>query len=67
MDSLKLSKNFNLSRESMKAMLEAFKTDKFVADVTREVFHAVAPASVSRTPAPISARALTPAAGVLVL
>lgn len=63
MDSLKLPKNFNLSKENMKATLEAFKAGKSVADVTWKVFHVVAPASVSQTPAPAFARALTPAAG----
>lgn len=41
MDKIKLSKNFTLSRESMKATLAAFKANKSVADVTREVFHIV--------------------------
>lgn len=34
----------------MKAMLKAFKACKSMVDMTREVFHAVAPASMSRTP-----------------
>lgn len=51
MDNTRLPKNFTLSRESMKAMLEAFKASKSAANVTREVFQVVAPASVSWTPA----------------
>ncbi|KAG8653903.1 hypothetical protein MANES_05G079850v8 [Manihot esculenta] len=38
MDSIKLSKNFTLSRESIKETLAAFKVNKSTADVTKEVF-----------------------------
>lgn len=58
MDTLNLPKNFNLSRENMKATLEAFKADKSVADMTRKVFN-----SVSQTSAPASTRFLAPVAG----
>lgn len=37
-DTIKLSKNFNMSQESMKVTLADFKANKTVADVTREVF-----------------------------
>lgn len=38
MDSIKLSKNFTLFRESIKETLAAFKINKSIADMTREVF-----------------------------
>lgn len=63
MENLKLPKNFTQSRESMKAMMEAFKAGKFVANVIRKVFQVVAPASASRTPTSASTWALTSAVG----
>lgn len=38
MDTIKLPKNFTLSRESMKATLAAFKSNKTMADVIRVDF-----------------------------
>lgn len=54
MDTIKLPKNFILSRESIKETLSTFKANKSIADVTREVFQTAAPASSARhsTPTP---------------
>lgn len=45
---IKLPKNFTLSRESIKKTLTAFKVNKFVTDVTREVFQVVTLVSSAR-------------------
>lgn len=58
MDNIKPPKNFTLSWESIKAMLDAFKAGRTVADVTREVFQVIAPTSAGWTTAPIPALAL---------
>lgn len=63
MDTIKLSKNFILSRESMKATLAVFKVNNTVADVTREVFQAVDLAAMNRSTAPTPTLVLMPAAG----
>lgn len=39
MDKIRLPKNFTLSWEGMKATLAAFKANKSMVDMTREVFH----------------------------
>ncbi|XP_043811749.1 uncharacterized protein LOC122723509 [Manihot esculenta] len=61
-DNIKLPKNFSMSWESMKAMLDAFKAGKTVADVILEVFQVVAPAAVNRTIVPALTLALVPTA-----
>lgn len=43
MDKIKPPKNFTMSRENMKATLEAFKVGRSVVDVTCEIFHAISP------------------------
>lgn len=43
MEKIKPPKNFTMSRENMKATLEAFRAGRSVADVTQEVFHAISP------------------------
>lgn len=58
MDNLKPPKNFTLSRESMKATLDAFKAGKTVANVTGEVFQAVAHAAAIWTTTPTLAPTL---------
>lgn len=60
MGTIKLPKNFTLTRESMKETLAAFKANKSVVDVTREVFQATAPAPLARhsTPTPTPSLAL---------
>lgn len=56
MGTIKLPKNFALSKKSTKETLVAFKANKSIADVIREVFQATAPTSSVRhsttTPAP---------------
>lgn len=45
MDKIKLPKNFTLSQENIKDTLAAFKANKSVAQVAREVFQVMAPVS----------------------
>lgn len=61
MDKIKLPKNFTLSRENMKDTLAAFKTNKSISNVAREVFQAAASVS-SILP---SVHALTPSLALL--
>lgn len=65
MDIIKLSKNFTLSRKSMKATLAAFKTKKIITDVTREFFQAADPTSSTHhfTSAPMPSLVLVPVTG----
>ncbi|XP_021616555.1 nucleolar and coiled-body phosphoprotein 1-like [Manihot esculenta] len=49
MDKIKPLKNFVLSRESMRAALDAFRAGQSVADMTREVAQVISPKSVGRT------------------
>lgn len=67
MDKMKSPRNFTMSRENMKAILEAFKAileafkvGRSVVDMTHEFFHAVSPTVASRTVALVSSRALVP-------
>ncbi|XP_043811992.1 nucleolin-like [Manihot esculenta] len=62
---IKLPMNFTLSRECMKETTAAFKANMSIADVTREVFQASAPASSARcsTPTPTHSLALVPVSG----
>lgn len=48
MDKIKPLKNFTMSRENMRATLEAFRAGRSVADVTREVFQAISPPVAGR-------------------
>lgn len=62
MDKIKPSKNFILSRESMRAVLDAFQASLSVADATQEVAHSISPQAAGRVvpPTPASSRALVP-------
>lgn len=59
-EKMKPLKNFTMSRENMRATLKDFLAGRSVADVTREVFHAISPPVADRTtpPAPASSQAL---------
>lgn len=52
MDTIKLPKNFTLSRESMKETLAAFKANKSIFDMTCEVFQAATLALSAQRSAP---------------
>lgn len=45
MDKIKFSKNFTLSKDNLKETLLAFRVNKFVTNVTWEVFHVATPLS----------------------
>lgn len=63
MGNIKLPKNFTLSRESMKDTLTAFKANKSVVDVAREVFQVATPTSSTRP----SARTTTPSLALVLV
>lgn len=60
MNSIKFPKTFIMFWKSMKVTLAAFKANKTVANVTREVFQATSPAFAARRSTPASAPTLAP-------
>lgn len=61
MDKIKFPKNFNLFRENINEIVSAFRANKSIVDITREVFHNIIATPLScvrplaRKPAPLLA------------